>query len=115
MACYTIASYVVAPHWPFCSGCFTLCSLAFTAGYGDGFATLSFIFFAFVRPLFYSLNPAFCGDRFGFTHFGTVFGLLFTVAGLCNLSVQPLATWAQAHGFQRTTLLLAIGQLSSVP
>eukprot|EP00913_Durusdinium_trenchii_P004930 g4577.t1 len=63
------------------------------------FATGAFMVFAFCRPLFYSLNPAFCGQRFGFTHFGTVFGLIFTISGICNLAVQPLAALAAQHGF----------------
>ncbi|CAK9114691.1 unnamed protein product [Durusdinium trenchii] len=55
-----------------------------------------------------------CGQRFGFTHFGTVFGLIFTISGICNLAVQPLAALAAQHGFVPVNGFLSLLQLSTV-
>eukprot|EP00434_Breviolum_minutum_P016746 symbB.v1.2.014769.t1/scaffold1084.1/size139254/8 len=94
-------------------GLFTLLMMAFFSGAGDIFATAAFGCFAFCRPFFYSLTPAFCGRRFGFTHFGTIFGLLFAISGFCNFGVQVLTTLASHYGFHLVNVLLGCLQLST--
>eukprot|EP00913_Durusdinium_trenchii_P004896 g4545.t1 len=83
---------------------FTLLLVAFfaigTGTTGDALARAGFVCFAFCRPLLYTLNPMICGRLFGQEVFGRVFGLMNTIAGFCNLMVQPLAALAHQHGFQ---------------
>lgn len=95
-------------------GLFVLLMLCFYAGGGRISAIAAFACFAFCRPFFYSLLPAFCGQRFGFTHFGTIFGLLISISGFCNFGVQTLTTLASLYGFRPVNSLLGLLQLSTV-
>ncbi|CAK9057262.1 Protein FMP42 [Durusdinium trenchii] len=96
---------------------FTLLLVAFfaigTGTTGDALARAGFVCFAFCRPLLYTLNPMICGRLFGQEVFGRVFGLMNTIAGFCNLMVQPLAALAHQHGFQGINVILGVLQLST--
>ncbi|KAI1003098.1 hypothetical protein K3495_g5105 [Podosphaera aphanis] len=48
-----------------------------------------FLFVVF-RPFFYTTIPDFAAKLFGFRNFGTVYGLISFLAGLCNLSANGL-------------------------
>ncbi|KAL6937646.1 hypothetical protein ACO0RG_004162 [Hanseniaspora osmophila] len=45
------------------------------------------------RPFYYTVVSDYCSKVFGFDTFGTVYGLLMTLAGLCNLLQTPLDYW----------------------
>lgn len=74
----------------------------------------SFVVFAFCRPLLYTLGAASVGQLFGFTHFGTIYGLLFTVAGAVNCLVQPLRVIAEDYGFSVAHVMLVFAQASTI-
>ncbi len=42
------------------------------------------------RPFYYTVVSDYCSKVFGFETFGTVYGLLMTLAGLCNLAQNKL-------------------------
>lgn len=57
---------------------------------------LSITLFALLRPFVYSSCNDFCTKRFGFSHFGKMYGLVFLSAGIFNLLQYPLislSTW----------------------
>ena len=95
-------------------GAFTLLFMAHWATDDYSVPRAAFVCFAFCRPLFYTLNPVFCGRQFGQSNFGTSFGLLLTIAGLCNLLVQPLASSANTHGFPLINGILGLLQISTI-
>lgn len=45
------------------------------------------------RPFYYTVISDYCSKVFGFETFGTVYGLLMTLAGLCNLAQNKLDYW----------------------
>lgn len=91
---------------------------ALNAAYASsGDATLAysaFTVFALCRPLFYTLGAGFTGQFFGFANFGKIYGLLFTLAGVANLAVQPLHVLAEDRGFGTANSALVAMQLTTV-
>lgn len=77
------------------------------------FAYAAFTVFSICRPLFYTVTAAFTGLLFGFETFGKLYGLIFTLSGIANMSVQPLRESAEAHGFQMPNGILFCLQLST--
>lgn len=77
-------------------------------------AYAAFAVFALCRPLFYTLGASFTGLMFGFQTFGTVYGLLFSLAGLANLAVQPLRWIAEEYGFEVSNCILLCLQLTTL-
>lgn len=77
-------------------------------------AYASFAFIALSRCLFYTLCAAFTGALFGFETFGQIYGLVFFLAGLANLSVQPLRVIANSYGFDETNAGLLALQITTV-
>ena len=95
-------------------GAFTLLFMAYSATDDHWIPRSAFVCFAFCRPLFYTLNGVFCGRQFGQSNFGTSFGLMMTIAGFCNLLVQPLASSANTHGFPLVNGILGLLQISTI-
>lgn len=96
-------------------GAFTFLLMVYsTIGTSYSFPRAAFVCFAFCRPLFYTLNPVFCGRHFGQSNFGTSFGLTLTIAGFCNLLVQPLASLANTRGFPLINSILGLLQFSTI-
>ncbi|XBW35786.1 hypothetical protein QEN19_001358 [Hanseniaspora menglaensis] len=58
------------------------------------YASLSgIILLTMYRPFYYTVVSDYCSKVFGFETFGTVYGLLMTLAGLCNLTQNRLDYW----------------------
>ncbi|CAL1148168.1 unnamed protein product [Cladocopium goreaui] len=96
-------------------GAFTFLLMVYsTIGTSYSFPRAAFVCFAFCRPLFYTLNPVFCGRHFGQSNFGSSFGLTLTIAGFCNLLVQPLASLANTRGFPLINSILGLLQFSTI-
>lgn len=74
----------------------------------------TFLIFALCRPLFYTLGASFCGQTFGFTTFGKVYGLVTMIAGLANFAVSPLTSLAANEGFASSNHMLAIAQVTTL-
>jgi len=77
-------------------------------------AYAAFTVFVFCRPLFYTFTAAFTGHVFGFSTFGTIYGLMTSLAGLANVGVTPLQVVARSYGYGSANLCVAILQLTIV-
>ena len=56
-------------------------------------STVGIILLTMYRPFYYTVVSDYCSKVFGFETFGTVYGLLMTLAGLCNLAQNKLDYW----------------------
>lgn len=54
---------------------------------------LGIVILTMYRPFYYTVVSDYCSKVFGFETFGTVYGLLMTLAGLCNLAQNKLDYW----------------------
>merc|ERR1711916_354088 len=65
-------------------------------------------------PFFYTFTAAFTGHVFGFSTFGTIYGLMTSLAGLANVGVTPLQVVARSYGYGSANPCVAILQLTIV-
>lgn len=99
--------------WWACTFYFGFWSLYQSSGI-EVFAYLAFGFFAFCRPLFYTLGATFCGRLFGFETFGRLYGLLVTISGVMNTCLRPLTELAWKTNFEFSMHILWVFQLSTI-
>ena len=61
---------------------------------GSAIASITgIIILTMYRPFYYTVISDYCSKVFGFETFGTVYGLIMTLAGLCNLAQNKLDYW----------------------
>lgn len=75
---------------------------------------LGIVLLTMYRPFYYTVVSDYCSKVFGFETFGTVYGLLMTLAGLCNLSQNKLDYWTHFYFNKNPTPINAILTLVTV-
>ncbi|SMN22090.1 similar to Saccharomyces cerevisiae YMR221C FMP42 Putative protein of unknown function [Maudiozyma saulgeensis] len=61
------------------------------------FNLVGIILFALYRPFYYTVVSDYCSKVFGFTTFGTVYGLLTCLCGIFSISQNLLDKWTHEH------------------